>query len=118
MSIQLVGAGGGAPFNRTFFNVSLGEYLAKAGLGNSPRLTLFLADGTQAEVCDIVKLEDEILTLRSYRRSDSACDFALQIIPYGLIYRIEIGPEEDGQEPRVGFHWKGAAKGATARRRK
>jgi len=96
--------GSDTPFGRTFFNVSLGEMLEGAGKEKDHKLTLFLGDGTQLEVCSIDELSDNYLVVRAYRGEPDACALAIELIPYGLIYRIEIAPKKDDSQ-RVGFHW-------------
>jgi hypothetical protein len=96
--------GGDTPFGRTFFNVSLGEMIERAGKEKDHKLTLFLGDGSQLEVCQIDELSDNYLVIRAYRGDQEACDLTLNLIPYGLIYRIEIAPRQESNA-RVGFHW-------------
>ena len=103
MAPVLIG-GSDVPFGRTFFNVSLGEMLEVAGKEKDHRLTLFLGDGTQLEVCSIDELADHYLVVRAYRGEPDACSLAVELIPYGLIYWIEISPKQDDSQ-RVGFHW-------------
>ncbi len=103
MAPYVIGAGG-PPFGRTFFNVSLPDLLEEGGKGKEHRLTLFLGDGSQLEVCEIAELSDAYLVVRGYREREDACDLSLSLIPYGLIYRIEIGPKEP-TNARMGFHW-------------
>jgi hypothetical protein len=106
MPIHLLGGGfGEAPFSRTFFNVALGEILSKAGKDKEQRLTLYLTDGTLLDVCEIEELADAHLTLRAFRKDDDACDLGVHLIPYALIYRIEITPKSAEDSNRVGFHW-------------
>lgn len=103
MAPVLIG-GSDVPFGRTFFNVSLGEMLDRAGKEKDHKLALFLGDGTQLEVCAIDELSDNFLVVRAYRGEEDACDLTLNVIPYGLIYRIEISPKQEANN-RLGFHW-------------
>ena len=103
MPPYLIG-GGDTPFGRTFFNVSLPELMDRAGKEKDHRLTLFLGDGNHLEVCAIEELADHYLVVRGYRGGDDACDLMLDLIPYGLIYRIEISPKTESNS-RLGFHW-------------
>jgi hypothetical protein len=103
MAPYLLG-GGDTPFGRTFFNVSLPEMMDQAGKEKDHRLTLYLGDGTQLEVCAIEELSDNYLVVRGYRAGGDACDLMLDLIPYGLIYRIEIAPKSEANA-RLGFHW-------------
>ena len=117
MSVQLIGGSlTDAPFNRTFFNITLGELLDQEGKDKSQRLTLFLSDATQFEVCSIDKLSDEYLSLRAYQGAEDSCELAVHLIPYVLIYRIEISPKIRDSSGRVGFHRGSTRKGATSRR--
>jgi hypothetical protein len=119
MAVQLIGGSSGdVPFNRTFFNVTLGELVDHSGKDKAVKLTLFLSDGTTLDVCVIDELSDSYLAVRAYQGENDSCDVSVQLIPYGLIYRIEIAPKTD-ESSRVGFQWKSPArKGATARRSK
>ncbi len=108
MSIYLLGEGtGGVPFNRTFFNVTLGELLGLAGPSDQKRLRAFLTDGMVLDVCKIEELRDQYMTVRGFRkegREGDACDVTIHVIPYGLIYRLEILPRGD-EDAEIGFHW-------------
>ena len=42
----------------------------------------------------------------------------VNLIPYNLIYRIEIEPKGDGDANRLGFHWKPLRKAQTKKRGK
>lgn len=95
-----------APFNRTFFNVTLGDLLDPAG--GEARLTLFLIDGATLEVCEIHGLYDQYVSVRAARAGNDACDLRLHLIPYNVIYRVEIAPREAAEDARVGFHWNPA----------
>jgi hypothetical protein len=118
MPIHLLGGGlGEAPFNRTFFNVSLAEILSKSGKEKEKRLTLYLTDGEHMDVCEIEMLADTHLLLRAFRKDDDACELGVHLIPYSLIYRIEITPKTDEDKNRVGFHWTPpASRRSTSRR--
>ena len=106
MAIYLPGGGfGEAPFNRTFFNVTLGDILARGGKEKEQKLTLFVSDGTLLDVCSIEELGDSYLVLRAYGKNDGACELSTHLIPYSLIYRIEVLPKSAEDNNRVGFHW-------------
>jgi hypothetical protein len=112
----LGGTGSDAPFNRTFFNVTLGDVLDRIGKTHEQKLTLFLTDGTTIDVCKIDELTDAYVALRGYARDGEGCEVSVQLIPYVLIYRLELTPRA-GENNRVGFHWAPPAKkGATGRR--
>ena len=109
---------GDVPFNRTFFNVTLGELVDQNGKEKPVKLTLYLSDGTTLDVCVIDQLSDQYLSVRAYRGEGDGCELAIQLIPYGLIYRIEIAPKDE-ESSRVGFQWKPSLSGrksGTARR--
>ena len=116
MGIFTLGGGAGEPpFNRTFFNVTLGDVLERAGKEREKQLTLFLTDGSTLDVCGIDELTDQYVALRSYVNGEDACAVSVQLIPYALIYRVEITPR-GGDHNKVGFHWAPQARKATARR--
>ena len=118
MGVYMVGSGSAqAPFSRTFFNVTLGDILQRAPKGKATKLLLFLADGSTLDVCAIDDLADDYLAVRSYRAEEGACDVAVNLIPYTLIYRIEIAPKEDDTGTRLGFRWTPPARRGTAIRK-
>ena len=121
MPVYMLGSGGAqAPFNRTFFNVTLGDLLQKAGREKSEKsqkLLLFLADGTALDVCSIDELADDYIAVRSYRASEETCDLSVNLIPYNLIYRIELLPKETENSTRLGFHWAPPPRRATTLRK-
>lgn len=105
MSIHFIGESAAAapPFDSLFFKSSFDEIVDKAGkIAN--RLTLFLSDGTTFDVCRMEELADAYMVVHGYRGGTDACDLAVNVIPYGLIYRIELGPKGGG-ETRMGFNW-------------
>ncbi len=116
MPIPIFGGPGGVPFDRTFFNVTLGDLLGRDGKDRPQKLTLFLADGTTLEVCTIDQMADSYLALHAYGREAEACDMSEHLIPYGIIYRIELSPKGGEEGGRVGFHWEPAARKAAARK--
>lgn len=117
MPIYMIGEGArqGPPFNRTFFQAKLGDILSRASSEQKQRLTLFLTDGMTLEVCEILELEDQYMTLRAYRGSEEACDVGIHVIPYGVVYRMELAREED---QRVGFNWMASREKSGRRGRK
>jgi hypothetical protein len=119
MAIQLIGGSSGdIPFNRTFFNVALGEMIDQNGKEKPVKLTLFLSDGSTLDVCMIDELSEQYLAVRAYQGQSDSCELSVQLIPYGLIYRIEIAPKAE-ESSRVGFQWKPSGrKGLTSRRSK
>jgi hypothetical protein len=119
MPVYMIGGGShDAPFNRTFFNVTLGDLLQQGKREGDQRLTLFLTDGTTFDVCSIEQLADSYLVVRAYRGGEDACDLSVNLLPYGLIYRIELAPKEGADGKRLGFHWAPAVRSRTSVRRK
>jgi hypothetical protein len=107
MGVYMLGSGGSqqAPFNRTFFNVTLGDILQRAPKDKTLQLHLSLADGTVLDVCAIDELADDYLSVRAYATEEDACDLSVNLVPYTLIYRITIGPKESQNSQRMGFRW-------------
>ncbi len=118
MAVQLIGGNvGDAPFNRTFFNVTLGD-LVEPTKDQAQKLTLYLVDGSTMDVCRIEEMADNYLALKAYKGGSDACDTTLHLIPYGTIYRIEIaqhGGEDDGA--RLGFSWTERRRSNQSRRK-
>jgi hypothetical protein len=111
MAVQLIGNNEGAPpFNRTFFNVTLGGLVDPNGKEKPVKLTLFLSDGSTLDVCRIDSLSDDYLSARAYQGNNDNCELNVHLIPYGLIYRIEISPKAVGNGGRVGFNWHASPK--------
>jgi hypothetical protein len=52
----------------------------------------------------LVDLSDAYMVVRGYHGATDACDLSLTILPYGLIYRLDLGPKGDSST-RVGFRW-------------
>ena len=121
MSIHFIGESSSAapPFDSLFFKSAFDQVVERAGKG-AQKLTLFLSDGSQFDVCEIVDLADAYMVVRGYKEATDTCELALNMLPYGLIYRLELGPKSnDGT--RVGFKWSPPAtitKGRTGIRRK
>jgi hypothetical protein len=121
MSIHFIGESSSAapPFDALFFKSAFDQIVERAGK-HTKKLTLFLSDGSVFDVCEIVELNDAYMVVRGYAEATDACDLAVSILPYGLIYRLELGPK--GTDPtRVGFRWSPpatASKGKTSIRRK
>lgn len=101
MAIPLFGQTSGGPFNRTYFNVRLPELVRESGAPDTAKVTLYLSDGLRLGLCHIEELSDDYLVVRGYR-DEPGCDLSVHVIPYGLIYRMEIDPT-GGSEPRMGF---------------
>jgi len=119
MSIHFIGESSTAapPFDSLFFKSAFDAIVERAGKG-ADKLTLYLSDGTTFDVCDLVELADAYMVVRGYRESTDTCDLAMTILPYGLIYRLELGAKETSST-RVGFKWAPTpAKGKTGIRRR
>jgi len=117
MAVQLIGGSqGDAPFNRTFFNVTLAD-LVEPAKDQSQKLTLYLVDGTTMDVCRIEEMADQYLALRAYRTGSDSCDTTLHLIPYGTIYRLEIAQHSTDND-RMGFSWTDRRKPPQTRRSK
>lgn len=95
----------GPVFDRAFFNTTLGSLVDRASGRETPRLTLYLSDGTTLDVCQIEEMTDQYVAVRATRSSDGSCSLVTSVIPYFLIYRIDISPKGETDE-RLGFHWK------------
>ena len=98
MAIQLIGGSAGdVPFNRTFFNATLGDLIDHSGRDKEKAvlLSLFLSDGTTLDVSVIDELSDSYLALRAYQGDSDQIDPSVHLIPYGLIYRIEVSPKDE-----------------------
>lgn len=114
---MLGGGGGGPPFNRTFFNVALGDLLGHDGKEREQRLRLYLVDGTTLDVSDIDQVTDQYLVIRAYLEDSERGEKSLNVIPYGVIYRMEVFSGAGSEGRRLGFHWTGPARRGTPPRR-
>lgn len=115
MPIHLIGESG-IPFDRSFFNTALEGLLGDSALDGNRKLSLFLTDGATLDLCSIDQLAPQYMIVRGYRTDEDACDANVHLIPYGLIYRIEVAPKERG-DTRVGFSIKPARPTRLRRRR-
>lgn len=106
MPIHLIGEHmpGTPPFDRSFFTTALGNLLGRLGERSAQKLTLFLSDGSTLEACNIEELGEDFLVLRAYK-GENHCDLAVEVIPYGLIYRVQISSKSSEDDERVGFKW-------------
>lgn len=111
MPIHLIGEGPGhaLPFNRSFFTTTLGEILAKNRKEGPQKLTLFLTDGATLDLCNIEGMTDDYMVVRVFSGHGKACGTMLDIIPYPLIYRVQMTPIAMEEIDRAGFRWKMAA---------
>lgn len=99
----------GVPFGRAFFNATLDPLLTEMGSGKPLRVTLHLTDGLTLDLCQIDELADDFLVVRAMKTEEAAdgaaCDVSMHLIPYGLIYRVELAPRPDADK-RVGFAYQ------------
>lgn len=111
MPIHLIGTtAGDAPFNRVFFNTTLGEIIGNGG--ESRKVTLFLVDGVTLDVSSVESLNDQYATVKAHDPNKESAETRLHLIPYGTIYRVEIAGQ-DNDADRVGFHLSGREKRGT-----
>jgi hypothetical protein len=114
MPIVLLGeSGGGTPFGRSFFNSAFEPLVHKLGKDAAKRLLLYISDGTIFEVAQIEELAENYLVVRGYKGDEDAAEQSIQVLPYGLIYRLELGSQPESGT-RVGFKW--APPGATRKK--
>lgn len=94
----------GIPFDRSFF-----EQVLPASINNfchqvhcdSPIVELLTVDGTRHYVKGISGVADSWVALHT---QDDSHDHPIQVfLPYQTIYRVEIHPEEDVHQRRLGF---------------
>jgi hypothetical protein len=116
MAVYVLG-NSGTPFGRAFFNAALDDLIKRVGDGQPQKVLLYLTDSATIDVCDIEELADNYMVVRGYRAMGDACELAVQVIPYGLIYRIEISPKASTDDRRVGFTPRGVRAEARPRRR-
>ena len=106
MTLWMMGGGGWQPpFNRTFFNVALGEILQRAGKDKGNRLTLYLVDGSQLDIRTIEELSDAFVVVRASLHHEEEAELQLHVLPYSSIYRLEVAGAPDGESRRLGFRW-------------
>lgn len=102
MAIPMIGEPGRSTFNRSFFNIRLDQLIKTAGgTEETIRITMFLSDGLRLGLCHIEELSDDYMVVRGHQ-DEPGCDLSLHVIPYGLIYRLEIDPA-GSHEPKMGF---------------
>lgn len=103
MPVYLIGEGaGGVPFNRVFFNATLGSILERIGKSQSVKLTLYFVDGTTLEATEFQELADSFMVVKGFAGGGEE-NQTVNVVPYGLIYRIQLAPRES--HDRIGFHW-------------
>lgn len=108
MAVYMLGQSG-VPFGRAFFNATLDPLLAELANGKSLRVTLHLTDGLTLDLCQIDELADDYLIVRAMKSEEagegSACEVTVHLLPYGLIYRVELVPKTEADK-RVGFAYQ------------
>ena len=117
MALWMLNGGGGPPFNRTFFNVALGEIFERAGKETGSRLTLYLVDGSQIDVRAIEDLSDQFMTVCASIHNEEEPEKHLHVLPYTSIYRIEVAGATDEESRRLGFQWATLADKSRTRRK-
>jgi len=94
----------GIPFDRAFFEQvlpgSVHSFCAQAEC-ESPIVELVTVDGSRHYVKGISGVSDNWVALHT---QDDSHDHAVQVfLPYTTIYRVEIHPEDDAKQRRLGF---------------
>ena len=114
MTIHLIGDGAGRTgvFDRSFFNTALGDVINQCNREHGQKLTLFLLDGSTLDVCMIKELSENYMLLNAFQDDKEASTTVLNVIPYNLIYRVQITSTKSDETERVGFRWTPVADGA------
>lgn len=107
MPIHLIGesAGHAPPFNRTFFSSTIGDIIGKNSQSVPQKLTLFLTDGVTLDLCNIEGMNDEYMIVRAFHGSGKSCGTEIDIIPFSLVYRVQLTPVGHEEAERAGFKW-------------
>ncbi len=110
MPIHLIGesAGHAPPFNRGFFSSTIGDIIGKSSQNVPQKLTLFLTDGSTLDLCNIEGMSDEYMIARVFHGHGKACGTIVNIIPFALIYRVQLTPVGHEEADRAGFKWVSA----------
>ncbi len=100
----------GVPFDRNFFeNVlpqSVDQFCKQAECGN-PVVELHTVDGTRHFLKGVSGVSDGYVALHTHSEHHEQ---PVQVfLPYQTIYRVEIHPEEDEKQGRMGFIAPGAS---------
>ena len=97
-------AAGGPPFDRDFFEKVLPQAIQSfctQVVCESPIVELYTVDGAKHFVKAISGVSDTWVALHT-KREDHEHDIQV-FIPYATIYRVEVHPEEDDGQRRLGF---------------
>ncbi len=107
MPIHLIGesAGHAPPFNRAFFSSTIGDIIGKSSQNVPQKLTLFLTDGATLDLCNIEGMNDEYMIVRIFHGHGKACGTIINILPFALIYRVQLTPVGHEDVDRAGFKW-------------
>ncbi len=97
-------AASGPPFDREFFEQVLPKAIQSfcgQVVCDAPIVELFTVDGTKHFVKAIAGVSGSWVALHTKREDH---DHDIQVfLPYGAIYRVEIHPEDDDGQRRLGF---------------
>ncbi len=97
-------APGGPPFDRNFFETTLPQAIQSfctQVVCESPIVELYTVDGSKHFVKAISGVSDTWVALHT-QREDHEHDVQV-FLPYTTIFRVEVHPEEDDGQRRLGF---------------
>lgn len=101
---QATAAPGGPPFDRDFFEQTLPQAIKSfctQVVCESPIVELYTVDGAKHFVKAISGVSDTWVALHT-QREDHEHDVQV-FLPYTTIFRVEVHPEEDDGQRRLGF---------------
>ena len=101
---QATAPGGGPPFDRDFFEQTLPQAIkafCTQVVCESPIVELYTVDGAKHFVKAISGVSDTWVALHT-QREDHEHDIQV-FLPYTTIFRVEVHPEEDDGQRRLGF---------------
>ena len=97
-------ATGGPPFDREFFEQTLPRSISafcSQVVCTRPIVELYTVDGARHYVKAIAGVSERWVALHTQREDH---DHDIQVfLPFGAIYRVEIHPDEDDVQRRLGF---------------
>ena len=97
-------AAGGPPFDRSFFEQTLPQAInafCTQVVCTTPIVELYTVDGAKHFVKNISGVADTWVALHTKREDH---DHDIQVfLPYTTIFRVEVHPEEDDGQRRLGF---------------
>ena len=99
----------GGIFSREFFEKILPALVQGCPRpeGTKPVVTVFLGDGTELDICGVMAFEERYVVLAAYEGVGedgvprTADDVGLEAVPYELVLRCSIRPEQ--RAPGLGF---------------